>query len=35
MMLLIEMIRRFVEFILIRSGALPVAEDAALTNRKK
>ena len=35
MMLLIEMIRRFVEFILIRSAALPVSEKAALTNRKK
>lgn len=35
MVLLIEMIRRFVEFILIRSAALPVSEKAALTNRKK
>ena len=35
MVLLIEMIRRFVGFILILSTALPVAEEAALTNRKK
>ena len=35
MALLIEMIHRFVGFILIRSAALPVAEEAALTNRKK
>ena len=35
MALLIEMIRKFVGFILIHSAALPVAEEAALMNRKK